>query len=285
MNMFTESVPFYKMNGCGNDFVIIDNRELKVNTSVMGQWAKALCRKGFGIHADGLFFLDTPPENSDLAYIWHFYNNDGSCAEMCGNASRCAARLAHSIGMAPAEHTFGTLAGNVKARVIEEGSQAGEVSVQLTRPDRVELNIDLELGDRSLTVHHVVVGVPHAVVFVEDVNAVNVLDMGRMICHHEQFAPAATNVNFVQLKDSRTLLIRTYERGVEDETFACGTGAASTQFLSHLLNYTEKCAELHTVKGLELTVDIQGEDVFLQGPAELTFKGEFYPAALGLQSV
>ncbi len=282
MSMFTEAVPFYKMNGCGNDFIIIDNRDLKLDLSLMGKWAKSLCRKGFGIHGDGLFFLDTPPEKSELAYIWHFYNKDGSKAEMCGNASRCAARLAHALGMAPAKHTFGTLAGNIRAEVMEQGSHAGEVRVLLTRPGNIELNINLDLDGRCFVVHHILMGVPHAVVFVEDAGIMDVVGIGSSICHHDYFAPAGTNVNFAQIIDPHTVLIRTFERGVEDETFACGTGSASVQFLSHLLNYTENPAGLITAEGQRLTIDLDGEDVYLQGPAELSFTGEFYPSAMGL---
>jgi len=134
--MFGTSVPFYKMQGCGNDFVVIDNRGLSIPQAVMPQWAKSICARAFGVYADGLFFIDNAPGNSGLDYVWHFYNNDGSRAEMCGNASRCVGRLAYTLDIAPAEHTFGTDAGPIKAKVITEGPQRGQVKVQLTPPAR-----------------------------------------------------------------------------------------------------------------------------------------------------
>lgn len=282
MTLFSESVPFYKMHGCGNDFIIIDNRDLNLHPTIMGGWAKRLCQKAFGIHADGLFFLDSPPENSRLAYVWHFFNSDGSSGEMCGNAARCAARLAHAIGMAPADHIFGTLAGDIRAIVMEQGPHAGEVRVQLPHPCHIDLNINLDINGESIKSHAVVVGVPHVVVFVEDVDAVDVCLSGSRIRHHDYFAPSGANVNFAQIKNRHSIRIRTYERGVEDETFACGTGAAATQFLSHLLNYTEDRAMLQTIKDMKLAIDIKEGSPYLQGPAELVFKGEFYPLSLGL---
>lgn len=251
--------------------------------NMMSQWAKVLCRKGFGIYADGLFFLDRPPENSNLAYIWHFFNQDGSVGDMCGNASRCAAWFAHAMGIAPAEHRFGTLAGTIRARIIETGPHGGQVRVQLPQPGDIELNISLGLNGESICVHHIVIGVPHAVVFVDDVTTIDVCRIGSMIRHHAYFAPKGVNVNFAQIMDPHTLRIRTYERGVEAETFACGTGAASTHFISHGLGYTDGCARIETVKGLELIIDIEDKNVFLQGGAELVFKGEFSPLNFGLQ--
>ena len=282
MTLFSQSVPFYKMHGCGNDFIIIDNRDLNLHPTIMGRWAKKLCQRAFGIHADGLFFLDTPPENSPLAYVWHFFNSDGSPGEMCGNAARCAARLAHAIGMAPADHIFGTLAGEIRATVMEQGPHAGEVRVQLPHPSHIDLNISLDINGESIKSHAVVVGVPHVVVFVDDVDVIDVCHIGSRIRYHDYFAPSGANVNFAQIKDRHSIRIRTYERGVEDETFACGTGAAATQFLSHRLNYTEDRAILMTTKGLNLAIDINEGSPYLQGPAELVFKGEFYPLTLGL---
>ncbi|WP_022669092.1 diaminopimelate epimerase [Desulfospira joergensenii] len=284
LNFFPKGVPFYKMHGCGNDFIIIDNRELGLGRDRMGKWARVLCRRGLGIHADGLFFLDRPPgTEQDLAYVWHFFNKDGSFGEMCGNAARCAAWLAHALGMAPAEHEFGTLAGRVRARVIQKDAHAGQVRISLPPPRDIGLNMALDIQGRSLEVHRVVVGVPHAVVFVEDTEEVDVCGLGRQIRIHGEFAPAGVNVNFAQVLDSKTIKIRTFERGVEDETFACGTGSASTQFLSRLLGHTDQEAVLLTRKGHRLIVDAGEESLSLQGPAELTFQGLFSPLRLGLE--
>ena len=277
--LFDNPVPFYKMQGCGNDFVIIDNRSLRLPVERMAAWAVKVCRKAFGVGADGLFFLEQAPAGSGLAYQWHFYNSDGSRAEMCGNASRCAARLAHALGLAPERHAFGTDAGPVAAEVFP-GS--GLVKVQLTPPSDLTLDIDLSINADILRVHFVVLGVPHTVLFVEDIAAADVARLGREIRFHGRFAPAGTNVNFVQVQDNATLLLRTYERGVEAETYACGTGAAASQIIASSLGRSKPSAKLITTGGETLTVSLEQDKVFLQGAAELTFRGELYPKALGL---
>jgi diaminopimelate epimerase len=281
MNIFTDSVPFYKMQGCGNDFVVIDNREIGVPVDAMSDWAKAVCARAFGVCADGLFFLENADDPS-LAYRWHFYNSDGSRAEMCGNASRCAGKLAHAIGLAPAEHAFGTDAGPIKAKVLLDGPDEGRVKVQLTPPLKTETGIDIEVDGAPLTVHFSDTGVPHTVAFVDDVASVDIMDLGPKIRYHERFAPAGTNVNFAQIVDDATILLRTYERGVEAETYACGTGAAATQLLAHKLGLTGEKADLTTSGNEVLTVFLENDTVYLQGAAELTFQGQLYLNPLGL---
>jgi diaminopimelate epimerase len=258
MNIFTDSVPFFKMQGCGNDFVVIDNRELGVPEKAMADWAKAVCARAFGVCADGLFFLENTNDPA-LAYRWHFYNSDGSRAEMCGNASRCAAKLSHAIGLAPAEHAFGTDAGPIRAKVLLDGPDAGRVKVQRTPPLETETDLPLD-----------------------DVQQVDIMDLGPKIRYHDHFAPTGTNVNFAQVVDENTILLRTYERGVEAETYACGTGAAATQLLAHTLGLTTDHADLTTTGNEVLTVFLENDTVYLQGAAELTFQGELYLKPLGL---
>ena len=282
MTLFGTSVPFYKMQGSGNDFIVIDNRELRVPVADMERWAQKVCARAFGVYGDGLFFLEESDDPA-LSYRWHFYNSDGSRAEMCGNASRCAGRLAHALGMAPAEHVFGTDAGPIKAKVLTEGPDAGRVKVQLTPPKDIVTDIELAVDDQPLTVHFANTGVPHVVVFVDDVSKVEIMDMGPKLRYHEHFAPAGTNVNFAQVVDGSTLLLRTYERGVEGETLACGTGASATQLLANRLGLTGTKADLTTTSGEQLTVTVEGGSLFLQGAAELTFKGELFLEPMGLK--
>jgi len=283
MNIFGKSVPFYKMQGCGNDFVVIDNREIGVPESVMDMWAQKICSRAFGVYADGLFFL----ENSDdpaLDYRWHFYNSDGSRAEMCGNASRCAGKLAHAIELAPAEHTFGTDAGPIKAQVLLEGPNRGRVKVQLTPPVGTETNIKIDIDNQPMTIHFADTGVPHVVVFVDDIEALDIMDLGPKIRYHDHFAPAGTNVNFAQVKDENTMLLRTYERGVEAETYACGTGAAAAQLIANKLGLTDDYADLTTTGNEVLTIFLEDGNIFLQGAAELTFKGDLFLEPLDLKA-
>jgi diaminopimelate epimerase len=281
MTIFTESVPFYKMQGCGNDFVVIDNRKLGVPESAMADWAKAVCARAFGVYADGLFFLENT-DDPNLDYRWHFYNSDGSRAEMCGNASRCAGKLAHALGLAPAEHTFGTDAGPIKAKVLLDGPDRGRVKVQLTPPRHTQTDIVLTVDGQPVTAHYTDTGVPHTVVFLNDVKTLDIMNLGPKIRYHDHFAPAGTNVNFAQIVDRNTMILRTYERGVEAETYACGTGAAATQLLANTLGLTDDFANLTTSGNEVLTIFLEEGNVFLQGAAELTFKGELYLKPLGL---
>ncbi len=279
---FGPSVPFWKMQGSGNDFVAMDNRELKLAPAAMPLWASRVCARAFGVSADGIFFLDHAPAGSDLDYMWHFFNSDGSRAEMCGNASRCAAKLAHALGLAPAEHVFGTDAGPIRAKVLTEGADAGQVQVQLTPPQGMETNKTISLDDEAFEVHFVNSGVPHVVVPVNDVTTVDVHTVGLAIRYNDAFAPAGTNVNFVQVKDTETLLVRTYERGVEAETYACGTGVVACQLVCNELGLTGPSARATTTGGETLAVFLRKEGVFLQGAATLVFSGDLYLDSLAL---
>ena len=277
--MFGKSVPFYKMQGCGNDFVIIDNRELGVPVDKMELWAKKLCQRAFGVYADGLFFIENAPEGSGLDFVWQFYNSDGSRAEMCGNASRCAGRLAHAMGIAGEEHTFGSDAGPIKVQVFP---MLEEVKVQLTPPEGLVVKQTLEIDGEEYEYHFANTGVPHVVVQVADVEEVDIKKLGAAFRYHEAFAPAGTNVNFVQISDNDSLIVRTYERGVEDETYACGTGVSAVQLTLHEQGLTDAAVSIRTTGGEILKVIIEDGNVFLQGGAELTFSGEVFVDSLGL---
>ncbi|MBU1248354.1 MAG: diaminopimelate epimerase [Proteobacteria bacterium] len=279
---FGASVDFYKLQGCGNDFVAIDNRTLKIPSKKMANWVIKVCARAFGVGADGLFFIENAPAGSGLAYSWQFFNNDGSRAEMCGNASRCAAKLAHHLEIAPASHSFGTDAGPVKAKVLTQGPDRGQVKVQLTPPKDIKLNIELDFEGTPFIVHFVDTGVPHVVVYVADVSEINVQTVGSYLRLHPTFQPAGTNVNFVQVKDPETMLCRTFERGVEGETYACGTGVSAAQLIAHKLGLTGPTARITTTGGETLTVSIEEDDLYLQGGAELVFSGKLHLDSLGL---
>jgi len=274
-----KGVPFFKMQGCGNDFVIIDNRAQRVPASAMEEWARRVCRKSFGVGADGLIFLDDAPQGSGFDYIWHFYNADGSRAEMCGNASRCAGRLIHALGIAGQRHTLLTDAGPVAVAV---DAEAGLVKVQLTAPKDLALNASLNVLDQETVVHFVNTGVPHAVILVNKAEGVDVAAIGRAVRFHEHFAPAGTNVNFVQVLDAAHTNMRTYERGVEAETYACGTGACAVQVVLHALGLAGTQLANTSTGGEVLTTSLEDGRVFLKGAAELTFTGDLNIPALGL---
>ncbi|SNS10955.1 diaminopimelate epimerase [Humidesulfovibrio mexicanus] len=272
-------VPFYKLQGCGNDFVAMDNRVLRLPQERMAEWARRVCPRAFGVGADGLFFLEPAPAGSGADARWHFYNADGSRAEMCGNASRCAGRLIHSLGMAGERHVLLTDAGPVAIAV---DPAAGLVKVQLTAPRDLAMGITVSALGHETTVHCVNTGVPHAVVLVDDVDEQDVAAMGRALRFHERFAPAGTNVNFVQVLDRSHTRMRTYERGVEAETYACGTGACAVQVVLHALGMADAELANTTTGGEVLTTSLEGGRTYLKGAAELTFSGELNADALGL---
>ncbi len=269
-----QSIHFYKMQGCGNDFVLLDNRALKVTPDVMDAWARLLCDRKLGVGADGIIFLDeTPPERRG-DYIWHFYNADGSRGEMCGNGSRCAAWLAVDLGLAGPEHVFGTDAGLIRAEVDYEGRRA---RVELTRSTGLTLHTPLEAESVVWDVHFVNTGVPHAVVLTSDVTEVDVARMGAALRRHPHFGRAGTNVNFVAVDTRDSVRLRTFERGVEGETLACGTGAAATVCVTHALGLTEGRVDVTTTGGEVLSIELRDGAVFLSGAATRVFAGDLDP--------
>lgn len=274
-------ITFHKMHGCGNDFIFIDNRDLRLPQEHMSAWAKTLCPRAFAVGADGIIFLETPvpaPYADQADYRWHFYNSDGSRAEMCGNASRCATRLAVELGLAQARHVFLTDAGLIRAQLLEPDL----AKVQLTPPVDMALNLQLDVADTPRTVHYVDSGVPHAVLFTNDAQAENISVVGPALRYHQHFAPRGANANIAQIVDKNHVFLRTYERGVEGETHACGTGAVATVFLAHALGLTAPCVDVTTSGGEVLTIAVDNNDVFLTGKAIKVYTGSLEPQALGL---
>ncbi|WP_456388327.1 diaminopimelate epimerase [Desulfolithobacter sp.] len=271
-------LPFVKMSGTGNDFIIIDHRKPLIDPGAQSAFARLVCRRKFSVGADGLILI----EESEVAdFRWQFYNADGSLAEMCGNGARCAARFAFMHSIAPARMRFETMAGIIEAEVVDI-----DVSVKMTEPGRAVLHRSLEVEDEKILVHSVDTGVPHAVVFVDDIESMDVNWLGSLIRHHPEFAPAGTNVNFVHREEDGAFKVRTYERGVEDETMACGTGAAAAALVSAMLGETASPVEIITSGGDRLTIvfDLQSgnqaSNVFLKGPAHMIYRGELNAEAL-----
>ena len=270
-------VPFVKMSGTGNDFIIIDNRHAVIAREALPEFAAKVCRRKFSAGADGLILI----ENSDQAdFKWQFLNADGSVAEMCGNGARCAARFAYMHGIASARMRFETLAGIIEAQVADT-----QVSVKMTDPVDLQMHREIIVDDSPLLLHSVDTGVPHAVVFVNDIDTMDVCALGSRLRHHEAFFPAGTNVNFVQELDG-VFKVRTYERGVEDETLACGTGATASALVAAFLGHTTSPVEIITSGGDRLVIVFElkdgdsAENVFLKGPAYVVYKGELSAESL-----
>ncbi|MDR1045139.1 MAG: diaminopimelate epimerase [Candidatus Adiutrix sp.] len=268
-----EKFAFYKYSGHGNDFVIVDDWDGQVPEKDMGRIARLMCRQKFGIGADGAVFIVAGPDEVDFA--WRYFNADGSEADMCGNAGRCAAHLAVTLGIAPNEMSFKTKAGVVEAVVHDR-----QVRVQMPKVGRPEGAALVEAEGLSLTYHRVNVGVPHAVAWVEDLDGLNVFRIGRAVRRHQAFAPEGANVDFVKIAGPDRLALRTYERGVEDETLACGTGATAAALLAAAQGLIKAPAVTCLTRGGDdLVISFEGppeapEKVFLEGKVRYLFSGQ-----------
>ncbi|MFP4213316.1 MAG: diaminopimelate epimerase [Desulfohalobiaceae bacterium] len=277
-----QPVPFFKMQGSGNDFVLIQNDHLRLEPSSMPFWAQKICQRALGVGADGLILLQSAPREQGIDYRWHFFNSDGSRAEMCGNGSRCAAWLAYRLGLAGSSHVLGTDAGPVQAKVLPGKNQ---VQVQLTRPKDLCLRMELSIpGQGPLQVHYVDTGVPHAVHFSEDPSQLDIQELGPAIRYHPRFAPQGANVNLVGKTGPNQLYVRTYERGVEGETLACGTGAAAAAVIARELSLCGDQSRIITSGQEELSIFLDQDGVHLQGKAVLVFAGYLDPEAVQLKT-
>ncbi len=275
----TFPIAFEKMNGTGNDFVIIDNRTIGIPRAEQADLARKICRRMFSVGADGLIFIE---ESTKADFGWNFYNADGSVAEMCGNGSRCAARFAYRHDIAGKKMKLETLAGIVEAEICEKEDV---VRVKMTQPFDFRLDISLRIGEEERAVAYVNTGVPHAVIFVQE-DDVPVKTWGRKVRFHEMFEPKGANANFVKLLPDGKIKVRTYERGVEDETMACGTGAVASALFASLLKGKDSPVEVVTTGGDVLTIFFElhdgpvAENVYLQGPTRLICTGNLTAEAL-----
>ncbi len=262
---------FWKMNGAGNDFVMLDNRDLAL--SLTGEVIAHLCDRHRGVGADGLLAVE--PAEKDGDFRMRYYNADGGEAEMCGNGARCFARFVnrlHDDSLTCVK--FETLAGMISGEF--EGDQ---VRINMSAPHDLKLAQPLSVGADSLTVHSVNTGVPHAVVMVENIDGVDVRGWGAGLRYHEAFAPKGTNANFAKVIAPGHIVIRTYERGVEDETLACGTGMVACALIHHELTGAASPVAVKVKGGDTLKIGFrevaahQYEEVTLFGPADFVFQG------------
>jgi len=271
-----KKIDFYKMNGSGNDFIIVDNRDKIVDETDLPNFIAKACRRKMSVGADGFILV----ENTDTAdFKWRFYNSDGSVAEMCGNGARCVARFAYLNGIAGPDMLFETQAGIVYAQVAGES-----VKVKMTDPLDLRMDYSIELKNSSLSISSVTTGVPHAVIVKDMIEDAEVIQAGREIRFHDMFAPAGANVNFVcHLKDN-IIEIRTYERGVEDETLACGTGAVASAIIMARKMKVKSPVYVLTRSGGYLKIfyqenDGKYHDIYLEGDARIIYKAQLWEDA------
>jgi len=269
-------IPFMKMSGSGNDFILIDHRKPLIDADRMKEFARKVCRRRISVGADGLIFI----ENSEKAdFKWRFFNADGSEGEMCGNGGRCAARFAHLKGITGPSLTFETLAGMISAQVNEK-----RVKLEMTKPHSLKLDETLLIDGKQQTLSSINTGVPHAVLFLDDIEHLNIVQLGRSIRYHAHFVPGGTNANFVRLEKGSQLSIRTYERGVEDETLACGTGTVASALIAAFKGMVRSPVSVKTRGGEILTVhfEIEGEEVmrvFFEGEVHIIYEAEMWEEA------
>ena len=264
-------IKFTKSVATGNDFIIVDNRKPSLKGD-SARIAKRLCDRFYGVGADGLLLVE---KSSSADFKMRIINPDGSEAEMCGNGSRCAALYAYAKKIAPADMNIETIAGILNANVRGEN-----VKVKLTDPKDIQWNLCLTIHECPYKVSLADTGVPHVIHFVDDLEAVEVKKLGPKMRYHEEFSPHGANVDFVKIvdKNKNKIAVRTYERGVEDETLACGTGAVASAIISAEAEKLSSPVTVETRSGESLKVYFEFHEgnfknVYLEGKAKLVFDG------------
>jgi diaminopimelate epimerase len=260
------------MNGAGNDFIVIDNLDLTINLDA--ETIEALCDRHRGVGADGLLAVEPAENGAD--YKFRYYNADGGEAEMCGNGARCFGRFTSCLGKEAVDQvSFETIVGTLTAYMVGD-----DVKIKMSEPKDIYLKKEVTVANLKNDIHFINTGVPHAVIFVDDIETVDVLTLGNAIRFHEAFAPTGTNVNFAQIISPNHIEIRTYERGVEDETLACGTGMVACSLIHHILTNASSPVKVDVAGGDTLEIGFNPganntfSNVTLTGPADFVFEGD-----------
>ncbi|NLU09659.1 MAG: diaminopimelate epimerase [Tepidanaerobacter acetatoxydans] len=274
-----EKLPFMKMNGCGNDFIVVDNREGIMAEYDLPIFIKRVCARRVSVGADGFMMLE---KSSKADFKMRYFNADGSEGEMCGNGARCISKFAYILGAANAEMTFETMAGIYESKILGENVSLKFPPVSLSS---LQLNQTHNFEGETLKYNYAPVGVPHVVIYRDDVDTMDykeLVKLGRKIRYADIF-PCGTNVNFLKILDESNILIRTYERGVEDETLACGTGSTASAIISYLLGKARVPINMHTRDGiLKIFFDAKDgviDNLWMQGNAKTVAEGYILPDA------
>ncbi len=263
------TITFYKMQASGNDFVVIDHRESFITD--VNEFAQHVCVRQFGVGADGVLLVE---KSDDADFKMRIINADGSEADMCGNGSRCIALFAHELLKFPDKMRIETGAGIISAVISEK-----KIKVQLTKPIDYKAAFELDVDGNKKELSFINTGVPHVIHFPESLSDFPVNEIGGAIRFHEKFSPLGVNVNFVEVTGPHDISVRTYERGVESETFACGTGSTASALISALQNKVKSPVNVFTTGGevLKICFELEGDDVkevFMEGEAHISFRGE-----------
>ncbi len=267
-------IEFTKLSGTGNDFILFDNRN-KRYSGTENEYFKKICQRRVAVGADGILLI----ENSEkFDFSLSYFNSDGSVGEMCGNGARSAAYFAFIEKIAPADMRFDVLGVPYQAKIENDG-----VSLFMPPPKEIKEYPEALEDPDFQEGGYLNVGVPHYVLFVKDVQRVDVEQAGRKYRFHKAFQPWGTNTNFVQLIDQDTIKIRTYERGVEEETLACGTGTISAAILAHKQKGIQLPVKVHALGGI-LRVNFADDlsRITLEGQVKITYQGELDETLYGL---
>jgi diaminopimelate epimerase len=288
-------IEFYKLQASGNDFILINNHHSLLTTHQLREFTKRFCQRKLGIGADGLLVVE-PSKIAD--FKMRIFNPDGTEVEMCGNGARCVALWAshklqvtgHRPPVTSYQFKLETKAGVIESQLTSQKSEIknwGEVRMKMVAPFDLKLDLPIKIFGRRIKVNFINTGVPHTVIFVEGLEKINVGHVGRVIRFHRKFKPAGTNVDFVEVLDDNLIKLRTYERGVEAETLACGTGVVASAIVSSyksqvssLKSQVKSCKfRVLTKSGEILKVYLAKknngiENVWLEGRAYLVYKGE-----------
>ena len=258
------------MHGAANDFILVDDRARNFPAQD-SRWLSEIMSRRTGVGSEGVLLIQ-PSDAAD--FRMRFFNPDGGEVDMCGNGARCIARLAHEIGAAPQTMSIETPAGIVRA-----DARGNLVQLFMTEPKDWRFGRSLAVEGRTLNYDFVNSGVPHAVVRVDDLANTDVHTFGRAIRNHADFSPKGTNANFIQITGPDSLRVRTYERGVEAETLACGTGIVACGLIAGKLGLVKAPVKITAASGDVLEVNFSATtdgatDVTLLGPAVHVFRGE-----------
>lgn len=270
--MKTKNIAFTKYNSTGNDFIVFDNRNAVLKGKEVFAFTRSACAVKTGIGADGVLLLE---KSKKADFKMRIINADGSEPEMCGNGARCMAHFAYSINYGKRSMVFETIAGLINGKIINKN----RVKVKLIKPFDLRRDICIKYKNKTYLLSFINTSVPHVVCFVNNINKPDVINFGQFIRYHKLFKPAGTNVNFVQVKDKSNIIVRTYERGVEDETLACGTGSTASALMSSIVKKTSSPVTVKT-KGNDLLKiyfsydqNTGFDDVFLEGDTIPVFSG------------
>ena len=266
-------IPFMKLSGAGNDFVIINNlnRVLDSTDSEFMNFVTKVCQRRMSVGADGVLLVE-PTE--DVDFRMRYFNADGGEVETCGNGARCISKFAYLNGIVSEQMQFLTNAGVYEAEIVSDN-----VKVRMSDPTDIRINVPLRLEDGVHNIGFANSGVPHVVFFVDNLESTDVFDLGQQTRYHNDFKPAGTNANFIRIHSQELIEIRTYERGVENETLACGTGSIASAIVSATLGKVKSPVSVKTASGVVLKIhfDLENDaakNVYLEGDARVIFAGE-----------